>query len=182
MVSFHLFVRTVAITGLRPETVNSENTAPATPVHRVVRVFGHDDSSSHRRSLPMYSIRIAVGDPAIQFAVGIRALVSSVAIRTRRPCVANSWRRLSCLRSLGVGLFRSVESTAHQSNRDIKCESQETEVPRNRLGALRAHQSNRVIKCESKETEVSRHPMGAIRAHRSEAWPPSDRQLRERRR
>ena len=49
---------------------------------------------------------------------------------------------LSALKSVGVGLSFTVESTAHQSNRDIKCESKATEVRRHQEGQLRAHQSS----------------------------------------
>ncbi|QDV45424.1 hypothetical protein Enr13x_53030 [Stieleria neptunia] len=40
------------------------------------------------------------------------------------------------LDSTGVGLSSSTESTAHRSNRDIKCETQETEVRRIPVGRV----------------------------------------------
>ena len=41
-----------------------------TAVHHMVRASGNDDSLSHRRSLPMYSIGNARGNSASQSAVG----------------------------------------------------------------------------------------------------------------
>ena len=43
----------------------------------------------------------------------------------------------------GAGRSSSAESTAHHSNRDSKCECQETEVFSRQVGQHRAHQSNR---------------------------------------
>ncbi|QEG02082.1 hypothetical protein Mal15_61650 [Stieleria maiorica] len=71
----------------------------------------------------MYSIRIATGNSNLP--------ISSQHFR----------RRFSALKSSGVGLSSSAESTAHPSYRDIKSESQETEVRRHQVGQIRAHPS-----------------------------------------
>jgi len=52
----------------RPELKNKLDSPTA--VHHMVRASGHDDSTCHRRYLPMYSIRIALGNSVSQSAVG----------------------------------------------------------------------------------------------------------------
>ncbi|QEG01423.1 hypothetical protein Mal15_54990 [Stieleria maiorica] len=92
-------------------------------MHRPVRGAGRHAGLKHRRGLPMYSIRIATGNSNLP--------ISSQHFR----------RRFSALKSSGVGLSSSAESTAHPSYRDIKSESQETEVRRHQVGQIRAHPS-----------------------------------------
>ncbi|QDV45423.1 hypothetical protein Enr13x_53020 [Stieleria neptunia] len=67
------------------------------------------------------------------------------------------------LDSTGVGLSSSTESTAHLSNDDIKCESQEIEVRRNPVGVLRATVKRRRFNCHKKreKTQKKKWPLSS---------------------
>ncbi|PAY17651.1 hypothetical protein CKO51_20725 [Rhodopirellula sp. SM50] len=60
------------------------------------------------------------------------------------------------MKSTGVGLPSLAESTAHLSNRDIKCEPPETEVRCQQEGVLRVTVKRQQINCHKKREKTQK--------------------------
>ena len=105
----------------RPDLTNKLNSPTA--VHHVVRASGHDDRCEPSPHCANVADRNRQGKSSVPIC-GRHVRRRIVLYRTRTQQRGTR----TPTRSTGVGLSSSAESTAHQSNRDIKCESLETEV------------------------------------------------------
>ncbi|QDV46728.1 hypothetical protein Enr13x_66370 [Stieleria neptunia] len=140
----------------RPDLKNKLNSPTA--VHHLVHASGHDDSPSHRRSLSMYSIGIAVGNPVSQSAVGTSGvglswivLVLSIAVLV---LVLNRQASVCLRRPSRPRTYRTVTSNAKPRKRrfdDIRWATFES----------RSNDSKSIATKEREKTQKKKWPLSS---------------------